>query len=204
MKTDKKIDYSKLIPHIPIQAISFIQKWLSPYWFHLVIKKPRITKLGDYRIPIKGMPHIITVNSGMPKSLCFLTLTHEIAHLRAFDIYSKNIMPHGKEWKKIFSEMISESIEVYEEELKELLFEYKRNPKASFYADKKLSEYFIRMQNPNALLLKDLCLNALFEINNKFFYKSKKSKTRYICIEKKTGKRYLIAENAPVTEINVL
>lgn len=204
METSKKVDYSKLNPHIPKEAIAYIEEWLEPYWFHLVIKKPRSTKLGDYRVPQEGNPHIITVNSGMLKSLCFLTLTHEIAHLRTFDLYSRRIQPHGKEWKKTFSEMISESIDVYEEELKVILKVFMQNPKASFYADKKLSEYFIRKQDPNALLLKDLHVNALFKINNKFFYKLKKSKTRYICIEKNTGKRYLIAENAPVTEINVL
>lgn len=204
MKTPKKVDYSKLISHIPKDAIIYIEKWLNPYWFHMVIKKPRSSKLGDYKVPIEGKPHIITVNSGMSKSLCFLTLTHEIAHLKAFDIYSKRILPHGKEWKKIFSEMIFESIDVYEEELKLLLADYMLNPKASFYADRKLSEYFIKKQNPNALLLKDLKLNTLFKINNKCFYKSKKSKTRYICIEKNTGRKYLIAENAPVTEIDVL
>lgn len=204
METSKKVDYSKLISHISKDAIVYIEKWLNPYWFHLVIKKPRSSKLGDYTVPVAGKPHIITVNSGLSKSLCFLTLTHEIAHLRAFDVYSRKIQPHGKEWKKIFSEMIFESIDVYEGELKVLLADYMLNPKASFYADRKLSEYFIRKQNPNALLLKDLNSNALFKINNKCFYKLKKSKTRYICIEKNTGKRYLIAENAPVTDIDVL
>ncbi|MDR1876036.1 MAG: SprT-like domain-containing protein [Flavobacteriaceae bacterium] len=201
MAIPNKADYSKLSPHISEKAINYIEKWLHPYWFHLVIKNPRGTKLGDYRLPARGFPHKITVNAGMHQSLCFLTLTHEIAHLIAFDLYSTKISPHGKEWKEVFSKMILESLEVYEEELKVILLDYARNPKASFYADKNLSEHFIRRQNPDIPLLKDLEYKRLFKINNKLFCKLDKIKTRYICIEEKTGKKYLIAGNAPVTEI---
>ncbi|MDR2121966.1 MAG: transcription elongation protein SprT [Flavobacteriaceae bacterium] len=202
MGLQHKTDYSKLDPYISEKAIGYVEKWLQPYWFHLIIKNPRGTKLGDYRLPVKGAPHKITINAGMPQSLCFLTLTHEIAHLIAFDIYSPQISPHGREWKKVFSEMILTSLDVYEEELKILLKNYARNPKAGFYADKDLSEYFVRRQNPDILLLKDWEYKKLFKVNNKIFYKLERVKTRYICIEQKTGKKYLIRENTPITEVN--
>ncbi len=202
MSLKGKADYSRLSPYISEKAIGFVEKWLQPYWFHLTIKNPRNTKLGDYRFPAKGNPHKITINAGMPPSLCFLTLTHEIAHLIAFDLYSTRILPHGKEWKKVFSEMILESLDVYEEEVKLFLIKYAKNPKASFYADKNLSEYFIRQKEPNKLLLKDLEYKKEFKIDNKIFYKLERVKTRYICIEKRTDKKYFITGNAPVEEIN--
>lgn len=201
MRLENRIDYSKLIPHISLEAVSFIEKWLSPYYFYLIIKNPRETKLGDYRFPKKGDPHKITINAGMPKSLCFLTLTHEIAHLISFDLFGIRIQPHGKEWKKVFSELIRESITVYEAESQYYLLKYAKKPKASFYADKELSEYFIRLQNPKALLLKDLEFNKWFKINNKVFLKLEKIKTRYICMEKLTKKRYFITGNALIEEI---
>ncbi|MGM5631679.1 transcription elongation protein SprT [Apibacter raozihei] len=196
------IDYSKLSVHINDKAIFFIEKWLHPYWFYLIIKNPRDTKLGDYRYPMKGTPHKITINAGMPPSLCFLTLTHEIAHLIAFDQYSRSILPHGKEWKSVFSSLLFESIEVYEADLKILIMKYAKNPKASYYADKDLSEYFNRLQNPNQLLLKDLKHNYPFKIKNRTFFKLEKAKSRYICIEEKTNKKYLIDGNAPIEEVN--
>ncbi len=161
---ENKADYSKLSSHISQEAVYFIEKWLKPYWFHLTIKNPRNGKLGDYRFPAKGSPHKITVNAGMPPSLCFLTLTHEIAHLIAFDLYSSRVSPHGKEWKQVFSGMILESLDVYEEKVKPLLVKYAENPKASFYADRNLSEYFMREKHPDKLLLKDLEYKKEFKI----------------------------------------
>lgn len=195
------MDYSKLLPHIPEKGVFFIDKWLSPYWFHLIIKNPRETKLGDYRFPLRGQPHKITINAGMPKSLCFLTLTHEIAHLIAYDLHSKNILPHGQEWKRVFSDMILESIEVYEEDLRKYIFKYAQNPKGNFYADRNISEYFLRKKDNNVLLIKDLEYNQPFVFKEKIYYRLEKRKTRYLCIESETHKKYLITENAPVQSV---
>lgn len=201
MRLENKIDYSKLLPHISLKAITFIERWLSPYYFHLIIKNPRETKLGDYRFPKKGNLHRITINAGMPQSLCFLALTHEIAHLISFDLFGTKIRPHGKEWKKVFSDLIIESISAYDEASRNYLLKYAKKPKASFYADKELSEYFTRLQNPKALLLKDIDDNTWFKLNNKVFLKLEKVNSRYICMERMTKKRYFIIGNALIDEI---
>ncbi|MDR3272539.1 MAG: SprT-like domain-containing protein [Flavobacteriaceae bacterium] len=195
------MDYSKLLPYVPEKGILFIEKWLSPYWFYLTIKNPRETKLGDYRLPLRGQPHKITVNAGMSKSLCFLTLTHEIAHLAAYDLHSREILPHGQEWKKIFSDMILKSLDVYEEDLRKLLLKYARNPKANFYADRSLSEYFLRKENDNVIFVKDLEYKQPFLFKGKIYYRLEKQKTRYLCLENKTNKRYLITGSAPVQAV---
>lgn len=192
------MDLTVLKKYIPDSGIPFIEKWLSPYSFNLTIKNARKTKLGDYRKPVKGKPHEITVNGGMPQSLCFHVLTHEIAHLIAIDKNIFRINPHGEEWKKVFGTMILESIEVYEEDLRPIMIRFAINPKASFHADKHIYEYYYKLQNDGKTLLKEVNDLEFFKLNNLTFKKIKKLKTRYICKEIKTGKQFLISQFAPV------
>lgn len=198
----KKIpDFSCLSKYISVDAIFYIKKWLSPYWFQLYIKNPRNSKLGDYKFPKSNEPHKISINAGLHPSLFFFTLTHEIAHLIAFNTYSVKIAPHGKEWKKVFSEMILESINVYEDDLQPLLIRFSKSPKASYYASPYISEYFNKKLSPNMFLLKELDNGDEFIIKNKVFLKLQKIKTRYICVEKKSNKKYLISGSAPIEKI---
>jgi predicted SprT family Zn-dependent metalloprotease len=55
-------------------------------------------------------------------------LTHELAHLIAFEKYGRRISPHGNEWKKL-SENAFESLEVYEEDLKPIIIKFSKSPK---------------------------------------------------------------------------
>ena len=183
-----------LQPFVPENSLPFIEKWLQPYPFIFKIKKERNTKLGDYRKPLQGKPHIITINHNMSQALCMLTLTHEIAHLIAFQKNSsKKILPHGAEWKHTFSLMILETITLYNNELQKLLLKFSQNPKASFLADRKLAHYFMLLENPNVQTLQSLSDNDLFWLGNKQYQRIKKQKIRYLCKELSSGKMYLIS-----------
>jgi predicted SprT family Zn-dependent metalloprotease len=45
--------------------------------------------------------HQITINGTLEPQLFFFVLTHELAHLIAFEKYGRRISPHGQEWKKL-------------------------------------------------------------------------------------------------------
>ena len=193
------MNISPLNPFIPENSLVFIEKWLKPYSFIIKIKRERRNKLGDYRKPLANHPHVISVNNNMSKELCLLTLTHEIAHLIAFDLNkTKRILAHGLEWKRVFSDMILDTIQLYPNELQVLLKKYAQNPKAGFFSDKNLAHYFLQLDNPEVLTLKDIEEGKEFILRNKIFIKGKKNKIRYICQEKLTGKKYLISPVAPI------
>lgn len=191
-----------LQPFVPENSLPYIENWLQPYPFIIKIKKERNTKLGDYRKPLQGKPQIITVNHNMSKELCLLTLTHEIAHLIAFQKNSnKKILPHGAEWKHTFSEMILETIKLYNIDLQKLLLKFSQNPKASFLADIKLAQYFMLQENPNVQTLESLSDNDTFWFSKKQYQRLKKQKIRYLCKELSSGKMYLISPLAAIQKI---
>ena len=55
----------ELSSYIPKEATMQIYTWLNTYNCQLKIKKPRQTKLGDYRCPQNGKGHIISINNNL-------------------------------------------------------------------------------------------------------------------------------------------
>ena len=98
-----------LTQYLPENTLPHLKKWFGGHSIHIHITKGRESKLGDYRKRPDGS-HMITVNSTLEPQLFFFVLTHEIAHLLAFHNFGYRIAPHGKEWKKVFGDMIMESL----------------------------------------------------------------------------------------------
>ncbi len=70
--------------YLPENTLTFLKKWFADYRIHIRITKDRNSKLGDYRkMPDKS--HQITVNSTLDKKPFFFVLTHDLAHLLAFE-----------------------------------------------------------------------------------------------------------------------
>ena len=59
------------------------------------VKKSRSSKYGDYRPPLKGSNHLITINYDMNKYAFLITLVHEIAHLTNWNKHKDKVKPHG-------------------------------------------------------------------------------------------------------------
>ena len=109
--------------------------------------------------------HQITINGTLEPELFFFVFTHEIAHLVAFH-EKKNILPHGKEWKATFQKMLLESISIYSEELKPLILNFAKNPKANFMSSPELVKYFDSEHSDNKAYVEDL------PIGEKFIYQT--------------------------------
>ena len=96
--------------YLPERTLPFLKKWFADYVIHIRITKNRDSKLGDYRkLPDKS--HQISINSTLEKQLFFFVLTHELAHLIAFEKFNYKISAHGKEWKDTFRNMLRESLD---------------------------------------------------------------------------------------------
>lgn len=180
---------SVLEKFLPENTLPFLKVWFGDYPCHLKITKGRNSKLGDYRkLPDKS--HQITVNGTLEPQLFFFVLTHELAHLIAFEKFGRRISPHGAEWKNTFREMLLESINVYQDDLKPIILKFSKSPKANFMASPELVKYFHREENSEELFIENLGIGDKFLYKREVFIIEETTKKRYLCQNLKTGKKY--------------
>lgn len=187
--------------YLPENTLPFLRKWFGDFYIHIKITKGRNSKLGDYRrMPDKS--HQITVNSTLQPQLFFFVLTHELAHLLAFEKSCYRISPHGTEWKNTFREMLLESIEVYEEDLRPIIIEFSRSPKANFMASPDLVRYFhIEEENDDTVFLENLTKGNHFLYKNNEYFIDEKSGKKYICTNLDSGRKYIFKPLSRVKKI---
>ena len=185
---------------VPASAVSYCNKLYEKLGFEFKVKKARQTKLGDYRYDHYSHKHTITINNDLNPYSFLVTYLHEVAHYIAFTKYGNRIAPHGKEWKNSFKELAQPMLteEVFDESVLKALVNYFSNPKASSCSDQTLYNILKRFDEKQSLQLKDVAINQLFTFNGRLFKKVEKKRTRSICVEMKSGRKYAIAEIADI------
>ncbi|HVA99321.1 MAG TPA: SprT-like domain-containing protein [Bacteroidia bacterium] len=193
---------SILKKYIPAESVDIIALWIYQFDFKLKIKKGRSTKYGDYRPPVKGQNHQITINHDMNKYAFLITLVHEIAHLANWQENKNAVKPHGNDWKNHYKKLITPFMKetIFPVDVISALHKYMENPAASSCSDPYL---FRTLKNydekHNGVLLEKLPINSVFSLKNgRLFKKGEKIRTRYQCLELKTNKIYLFA---PIAEV---
>jgi SprT protein len=198
---------SILAKYIPEQAVPLISEWILQFNFKLKIKKSRQSKYGDYRPPLPGLNHQITINQDLNPYAFLLTLVHEIAHLQTQERFGNRVKPHGMEWKDSFKELMRPfmRMNIYPEDVYNAIVGYMKNPAASSCSDDNLLRTLKRYDKPSDLVhLETLPLNALFIYNERYFIKGQKIRKRYKCLEKDARHVYLFAGLAEVKLADVL
>lgn len=189
---------NNLEKYLPQNTLPYLRQWFGNYFIHIKITRGRESKLGDYR-KLPDRSHQITVNSTLAPELFFFVLTHELAHLIAFEKYGRRIAPHGNEWKNTLREMLLESIDVYSENLRPIIRNFSRAPKANFMSSTELVRYF----HLNDLSEAEVFIEELLP-GNHFIYKSEryilteKKKKNYLCKNLSNGRNYLFKPLAKV------
>ena len=186
---------------LPENALPYLKIWFGSYPCHLKITKNRNSKLGDYRkLPDKS--HQITVNGTLEPQLFFFVLTHELAHLIAFEKYGRRISPHGAEWKQTFREMLLESLTVYAEDLRPIIQKFSKSPKANFMASPDLVKYFHRPEEDDEqTFIENLKKGELFEYKKEIFVIEETTKKRYLCKNIKSSRKYYFRNLAQVKKL---
>ncbi len=192
---------SVLEKFLPENALPYLKIWFGSYPCHLKITKNRNSKLGDYRkLPDKS--HQITVNGTLEPQLFFFVLTHELAHLIAFEKYGRRISPHGAEWKQTFREMLLESLTVYAEDLRPIIQKFSKSPKANFMASPDLVKYFHRPEEDDEqTFIENLKKGELFEYKKEIFVIEETTKKRYLCKNIKSSRKYYFRNLAQVKKL---
>lgn len=203
---------TELIPlfqkHLPQNAIPYcIQLWEDKP-FHFFVKPARSTKLGDFRYRKDRTIQIITLNADLNPYQFLLTFIHEVAHLRAFAHFGARHAPHGAEWKILFKQLLEPLLieSIFPRDLLVPLKLHMRNPSASSTRDlflmKEMSKYDTKSSEEADFFLADLAPHTKFELAGRKFKKGETRRTRILCEELSTGKKFLISRLAKVIRLD--
>ena len=175
--------------------------------FHFAVTKSRSSKLGDFRYRPDRKMQQITVNHDLNPYQFLITYVHEVAHHRAFKQYGRAIKPHGFEWKNTFQKLMSPLLTdlVFPKDVLLPLKRYLVNPKASTGADiflsKEVRKYDLQGAKQEVTYLSDIKIGDHFMLRGRQFQKESLRRTRSLCLEVNTGRKYLISSNAEVEEL---
>ena len=188
--------------YVPQQAIDYCyQLWIN-HNFELRISKSRNSKLGDYKFEFASRKHSISINHDLNRYSFLITYIHEVAHKITFEKHLNQVSPHGKEWKHQFKSLMLPLLkeDIFPMDILAPLALHMKNPKASSVRDSNLAAALKSYdKKTNLILLKDIALGQRFLFRKKTFLKLEIKRTRSVCEQVESGKRYLIAESAEVS-----
>lgn len=189
----------------PAEAVQYCFELWQKHNFKFIISKKRSSKLGDYKYHFVNKSHTITVNGDLNKFSFTVTYIHEIAHLVAGVEYGRKILPHGKEWKLVFKEIMSPILhnKVFPPDVLVPLQLYLKNAGASSCSDPQLLKALQQYDHwhEGVVYLSDIKQGEKFEFNKRIFTKQELRRTRALCLDLGNNKRYLIAEIAKVSRV---
>jgi SprT protein len=196
--------------HVPAEAVDYcVQLWENKH-FSFTVSRTRSSCFGNhcYR-PDKG--HHITVNHDLNPHAFLLTYVHEVAHLKTFEDNQrtflqkmlkrrpKRIDPHGEEWKESFRVLMQPILNqtFFPKAILEPLEAYMQNPKASSVSYHPLAKA-LHLNDKEGEFLSDLDNGQAFVFRGNTYTKIEERRTRILCEDQTTRKRFLIAGIAKV------
>lgn len=202
----KEVPLDHLQNYLPSGTSGAVLTYLHQYKVHLTVAKERKSILGDYRQRTNQANHRISVNGSLNKFSFLITLLHELAHLLTFEQYQNKVPAHGKEWKKIFGQLLQQFVQhkIFPADIEKEVLRSLKNPAASSCAEdgllRVLRKYDDKVNHHH--LIEELPAKTMFRIKDgRIFHKGEKLRKRFMCKEVQTGKLYLFS---PVYEVEVM
>jgi hypothetical protein len=203
MDLDQKI-FTALTKYVPEGAAAYCWNLWKEKPFHFFITKSRQTKLGDFRYRMDKKIQTITINHDLNIYQFLITYIHEVAHYRTYEKFGAKVKPHGLEWKKTFQSLLTPVLneQVLPIDLLIPLRRYVKNPLASTMSDPFLAREVVKYNKKgdalNKTFLFQLASGTPFVFRGRKFQKEEMRRTRVLCLEIHTGKKYLISSHAEV------
>ena len=191
--------------YFPKAAVPQVGEMFTQRRFKLHFKRPRSSKLGDFRPPrTKNGICSITLNLDLNPYQMLITYVHEVAHYDVYQQYgSRRVQPHGNEWQTSFSTLLQPFLTetVFPNDVLAALQRHLNHIKASSTADLNLQRVLHRYdkQPDNMTPLESLPQSARFTLKNGLiFQKGEKQRTRYKCYCESNGRWYFVSALAEV------
>ena len=182
--------------NIPASAYYYVRALWEDHPFRMRVTGNRTSKLGDYRYRPGSKDHEITVNGTLNRYTFLLTLIHEIAHQHVKIDHPGRVQPHGREWKSKFRALMLPVLnpDVFPDDILRPLSRHMRNPKASSSADPVLHQA-LGQHNPvpsEGPRVGELAPGDSFIYRNHPYKVLKHNRTRSLCLQLKTQRKYLV------------
>ena len=193
--------------YFPEAAVPMVAEAYTQARFQLKFKKPRNSKLGDFRPPRdKNDICCITLNGNLNPYQMLVTFVHELAHYYVYmDNPKRHLEPHGEEWKQTFARLLLPYLrsDIFPEDVIMALQRHLQHIKASSTADHNLAKVMKRYDKNSAgeqiITVEDLPENSIFQLKNGLtFKKGPKRRTRYQCECLDNGQTYTVSGLAEV------
>jgi hypothetical protein len=195
---------------LPEKAVEYAYNLWKNNPFSFKVTRTRSTCLGNYSY--RNGKHKITVNHDLNPYQFLITYVHEVAHQHVFINHiigkKKRVLPHGQEWKSTFTKLMNPLLEesVFPVEILRLLRIHMINPPASTVRDvtlmKSLQLFDNKLiTNENELHLEDLEQGEKFVFKKRTFTKLETRRTRVLCLEEKSNRKFTIPKVATVERI---
>jgi SprT protein len=190
--------------HLPAPTVAYCIDLWQKQPFSFKISRTRSSCFGNYIF--RDGQHKITINHDLNVYAFLVTYIHEIAHQRAWlNKGRKRIEPHGKEWKKNFQDLMLPILneDFLPTNLLLPLSAYMQNPAASSVSFAPLAEALRSFDTGEqiGISLSEVIDNEWFEFRGTVFQKIEKRRTRVLCLEKKSKRRYTILASALVNPL---
>lgn len=199
LRSDIIASFSRYLPEAFVEYVTDIFM-TSNVRFSIV--RSRATKLGDFRAGINGEKHRITINGDLNPYSFLITTLHEFAHLNTYQKFGARVLPHGEEWKAEFRKLLLPVIDSKSlpKDVEAALVNSLVNMKASSCTDHNLSRILLRydQMKPGKIILEELPLNSAFLLNGREFVKGPLRRKRYVCLEVRSNRSYLVNSLAQV------
>ena len=194
--------------YFPEASVAMVGAMYEQRRFILHFKRPRTSKLGDFRPPrTKNGICTITLNLDLNPYQMLVTYIHEVAHYDVYQHYgSRVVQPHGTEWQKQFSALLLPFLTetIFPKDILTALQKHLHHIKASSTADPNLQRVLKQYDKhaESITTVENLPNGARFVLKNGLiFQKGEKQRTRYKCLCENNGRWYFVAALAEVKEL---
>jgi SprT protein len=187
--------------YVPPAAQPYCKSLAEKYSFKFILKRSRLTKLGDFRVNRANGQYSVSVNSDLNPYQFLITFIHELAHLKVAEDHPRSVKSHGTEWKNAFKELLHPVLaeNIFPEPLLIVLRNHMVNPKAAAGSDPKLWNALKKFDSIEInQQLNSVADGSAFIFRKKQFTKIKKRRTRILCKAQGTNRLYLIPGIADV------
>ena len=194
--------------YFPEASVAMVGEIFEQRRFRLHFKRPRASKLGDFRPPrTKNGLCAITLNLDLNPYQMLVTYVHEVAHYDVYQQYgSRMVQPHGIEWQNRFASLLLPFMTeaIFPKDVLEALQRHLQHIKASSTADQNLQRVMRSYDKhpDNIVTVESLPNGTRFLLKNGLvFQKGEKQRTRYKCYCESNGRWYFVSALAEVKEL---
>lgn len=171
-----------LKPHLPPELHSSVERLLGETPILVRVVKARKTKRGDHRLGESKTHSVITIDASGNAWQFVVTLLHEIAHAQVAHSSPSPAMPHGREWKAAFRNLLLEHVGHFPAELRGPVLEYARNPLYSTNSHPRLAVALRRYDGDRGTIVSELAEGQAFSLDGKVvLMKGKLRRTWFLC-----------------------